>query len=158
MAREELRARILEALEAEAPEHGADIVDVQVLGSQRAPVVEVRVDHADEEAPTISLDEVAAQGVWIGEALDALDPISGPYTLEVSSPGMARPLRRERDFERFAGSEVQLKTTASEGRRSFTGTLGGMRDGSVVLVCDDGEHLIPLGEVRSCAIRPDYGI
>lgn len=158
MADEALRQQILDALEGAAPAHGADIVDVQVLGPARSPVVEVRVDHADAEAPTITLDEVAAHGAWIGELLDALDPIPGSYTLEVSSPGMARPLRRPKDFERFAGSEVQLKTNASEGRRSYTGRLLGMRDGRVAVAADDGEHEFDLAEVRSCTVRPTYDI
>ncbi|MCI2160213.1 MAG: ribosome maturation factor RimP, partial [Olsenella sp.] len=88
------RQRILDALEAAAPEHGIDIVDVEVVGSKKNPCVRVRIDHADEEAGPISLDEVAAETEWVSAAIDELDPIEGPFTLEVSSPGLSRPLRR----------------------------------------------------------------
>ena len=71
------RQRILDALEAAAPEHGIDIVDVEVVGSKKNPCVRVRIDHADEEAGPISLDEVATQTEWVSAAIDELDPIEG---------------------------------------------------------------------------------
>ena len=108
MADATLRARIIDALEQESPAHGIDIVDVEITGGTKAPVVGVRIDHADEELPTITLDEIAAQNGWIGDIIDEIDPFPGSYTLEVSSPGMARPLRKARDFERFAGETVQI--------------------------------------------------
>lgn len=156
MANEDLRGRLIAALEAEAPAHDADIVDVEVTGSNRAPVITVRVDRADEDAPRITLDEVAAHSAWVGELLDALDPVEGPYTLEVSSPGMERPLRRPRDFERFAGERVRLRTNAAEGRRSYTGTLLGFEDGTVRIECDGETFAVKLADVKTCTIKPDY--
>lgn len=156
MAPESLVRELLGVLEKRASEHGVDIVDLEVVGSRRAPVVRVRIDHADEGAPTITLDEVSAETSWISDAIDEVDPIGGPFTLEVSSPGMARPLRKERDFARFAGQTVSLTTTATEGRRRFTGMLGGMRDGSVILTVDGDEVAIPFAEVRSCKIKPSF--
>lgn len=156
MAQEDLVRRLLDVLEAHAGGHGIDIVDLEVVGSKKAPVVRVRIDHAAEDAPTITLDEVSAETGWISDVIDEADPIEGPFTLEVSSPGMARPLRTERDFVRFAGQTVSLTTTATEGRRRFTGTLGGMRDGSVILTVDGDEVAIPLAEVRSCKIKPSF--
>lgn len=208
---EEVRIALLEALEALAPVHGIDIVDVEVVGSAKARTVRVRIDHADEgvaqdarvveagaqasgpaeqgaesvasvepvaqagepaaqpaepaelvdepaaqAAGPITLEEVSAQTGWISELIDELDPIDGAYVLEVSSPGLARPLRRARDFERFAGEQVALKTTASEGRRRYTGTLRGFEDGAVLLTCDGEDVSIPLDEVRSCKIKPAF--
>ncbi len=147
---------ILAALEARAAEHGVDIVAVELVGATKNPCVRVYIDHADEQAETISLDEVAAETGWIGEVLDEVDPLPAAYTLEVSSPGMARPLRRERDFVRFAGNEVTLTTTATEGRRKFTGALDGFEDGAVVLTVDDEQVRIPLAEVKKCNIKPDF--
>lgn len=156
MAVLDVRQEVLAALEAEAPAHGIDIVDVEVTGAKSAPILRVRIDHADEEAPTISLDEVTEETAWIDETIDQLDPVPSSFTLEVSSPGMDRPLRRAHDFERFAGEQVQVQTTAIEGRRRFTGKLLGMRDDSVCLSTDEGEVLIPLAEVKSGKIKPDY--
>ena len=88
--------------------------------------------------------------------LDELDPLPGAYTLEVSSPGMDRPLRRPHDFERFAGQQIQLTTTATEGRKRFSGTLEGIADGVVRLTCDEGEFEIPFEEIKAAKIKPDY--
>ncbi|MGI6229639.1 MAG: ribosome maturation factor RimP [Tractidigestivibacter sp.] len=158
MDTKDVRTTVLEALESRAPEHGIDIVDVEVVGAQKSPCVRVRIDHADEGAPTISLDEVAQETGWISDALDELDPIEGSFTLEVSSPGMARPLRRPHDFERFAGNTVALSTTATEGRRRYTGKLLGYteQDGMVNLEVDGEQVNIPLDQVRSCTIKPNF--
>ena len=149
-------ATILEALEGVAASHDIDIVDVEVVGATKAPTVRVRIDWADEGREGISLDDVSAQTSWVSDAIDELDPFAGSYTLEVSSPGLARPLRRPRDFERFAGERVALTTTATEGRKRFSGDLVGLRDGQVVLSCDDGEVTVPLEEVRRCQIKPNF--
>lgn len=149
---------ILAALEARAADHGVDIVAVELVGATKNPCVRVYIDHADEDAETISLDEVAAETGWIGEVLDEVDPLPAAYTLEVSSPGMARPLRRERDFARFAGNEVTLTTTATEGRRKFTGTLDGFGEGCVLLTVDGESVRIPLDQVKKCNVKPDYSL
>lgn len=156
MPKEGAEKGIISALEAKAAEHGIDIVDVEVVGATKNPCVRVRIDHADEDAPTISLDEVTAETGWISEAIDELDPFPAAFTLEVSSPGLDRPLRRERDFARFAGSEVNLSTTATEGRRKFCGTLEGVEDGSVVLTCDGERVAIALEDVKKCKVKPDF--
>ncbi|MDI9589676.1 MAG: ribosome maturation factor RimP [Acidobacteriota bacterium] len=156
MASTPLELRIVEALEAKAAGHGIDVVDVEVVGAKRAPIVRVRIDHADEDRPTITLDEVSAQSGWVSEAMDELDPFPDSFVLEVSSPGLARPLRRERDFVRFAGQVVRLSTTATEGRRRYTGTLLGVEGGAVRLACDGETVAIPFGEVRSCKIQPSF--
>ena len=119
MPKEGAEKGIIAALEAKGAEHGIDIVDVEVVGATKNPCVRVRIDHADEQAPTITLDEVTAETGWISDAIDELDPFPAAFTLEVSSPGLDRPLRRERDFVRFAGSGRQPPTTATEGRRSL---------------------------------------
>lgn len=69
---------------------------------------------------------------------------------------MARPLRRERDFVRFAGSDVQLSTTATEGRRKFTGRLLGCEDGKVMLDCDGEQVAIDLLDIKKCNVKPDF--
>ena len=156
MAQTPLELKIVEALEAAAQPHGIDVVDVEVVGAKRAPIVRVRIDHADETLPTISLDEISAQSEWVNQVIDELDPFPGSFMLEVSSPGMARPLRKERDFVRFAGETVQPSTTANEGRRKFTGELLGLEDGEVRLSCDGETVAIPFDEVKSCKIKPNY--
>ena len=156
MAQSPLEMQILAALEEQAASRGIDIVDVEVVGAKRAPVVRVRIDHADEDLPTISLDEVSAQSDWVNEVIDALDPFPGSFVLEVSSPGLARPLRKERDFARFAGETVQLATKATEGRRKFTGELLGIEDGVVRLSCDNETFEIDFDQIKTCKIKPNF--
>ena len=156
MAQTPLELEILAALEAEAAKHDIDIVDVEVVGAKRAPIVRVRIDHANEELDTISLDEISAQSGWVNAVIDELDPFPDSFMLEVSSPGMARPLRKARDFERFAGEDVQVSTKATEGRRKYTGRLEGLFDGIVRVTCDGEEFDIPLDQIKSCKIKPNY--
>lgn len=156
MAQTPLELQIVAALEEQAEARGIDVVDVEVVGAKRAPVVRVRIDHADEDLPTISLDEVSAQSDWVNEVIDALDPFPGSFVLEVSSPGLARPLRKERDFARFAGETVQLTTKATEGRRKFTGELLGIEDGVVRLSCDNETFDIDFDQIKTCKIKPNF--
>ncbi len=156
VAQAELAQSILALLESKAAEHGVDIVDVDVVGATKAPCVRVRIDHADESAQTITLDEVAAETGWISDVIDEADPIEGSFTLEVSSPGMDRPLRRPHDFERFAGEQVVLKTRPVDGRSHFTGLLKGFEDGSILLECDGTDFQIPLDQLKSAKIKPSF--
>ena len=156
MADESLRDRIIAALEAECSDHGIDIVDVQITGASKLPVLDIRIDHADEDLPAITLDEIAAQSDWIGACIEAIDPFTGSYTLEVSSPGMARPLRKAHDFERFAGETVVLQTAGYEGRRKFTGTLEGIEGTAVTVTCDGEAFSFDLADIKSCTIKPVY--
>ena len=156
MPKQGLEQQIIDALEPIAAGRGIDVVDVEVVGASKAPCVRVRIDHADEDAPTISLDEVTAETAWISDALDELDPIPSSFTLEVSSPGMARPLRKPRDFARFAGQTVQVSLVPGEGRRRFTGTLLGIEGATVVLECDGERVELALDDIRKCTIKPDF--
>ena len=156
MAQEDKAAAILQALEVAGAAHGVDVLEVELVGATKAPTVRVRLDWMDEAKGTISLDDVAVQTEWVSEVVDVVDPFPGSFTLEVSSPGLDRPLRRERDFERFAGEQVALTTKAVEGRKRFSGKLVGMRDDLVVIDTDDGEQTFALDEIRRCAIKPTF--
>ena len=150
----DVRERLLTALEAEAPAHGYDIVDVEVVGVGGQSVVCVRLDYAEPGEDPVSLDDVAAQSDWVNRVVEDVDPFSGSYTLEVSSPGLDRPLRREKDFLRFAGQTVSITTTAVEGRRKYTGELLGVEDGNVAVSCDDERFSIPMDQIKSAKIKP----
>ncbi|HIZ18778.1 MAG TPA: ribosome maturation factor RimP [Candidatus Olsenella stercoravium] len=156
MPKSGIEQQIIDALEAHAAERGIDVVDVEVVGATKAPCVRVRIDHADESAPTITLDEVTEETEWISAALDELDPIPSSFTLEVSSPGLARPLRKERDFERFAGETVAVSLAPGEGRRRYTGTLLGIEGATVALEVDGERVELPFDDIRKCTIKPDF--
>lgn len=153
---EDIREALILGLEAQAESHGVDIVDVEVVGSTKTPTVRVRIDHADELAEPISLNEVSEQTAWISDYIDEADPIEGHFTLEVSSPGMARPLRKARDFERFAGEDVSLSLKGTEGRRRYTGHLEGLVNGMVSITTDEGPFSFKLEDIRTCSIKPNF--
>ena len=89
--------------------------------------------------------------------LDVSEVIRHRYRLEVSSPGIDRPLRRERDFARFAGQKAKIRTSDSvDGRRNFSGILTGMDDGKVRIECDGKAYLLPLPIIVRANLIPDW--
>ncbi len=156
MSDTELIERIGSALETEAKNHAIEIVDVEVAGSQKAPILRIRIDHADHDKEGITLDEVAAQNQWISDLLDSIDPFEASYTLEVSSPGAARPLHKLCDFERFAGNNVTVKLKDADNKRKFDAELAGVKDGKVALVVDGEEILVDIESIKFCKIKPSF--
>ncbi len=94
----------------------------------------------------------------LGDLLDVEDLIDRPYNLEVSSPGMDRPLKKDSHFQRFAGHEAKITTKISlNGQRHFKGKILAVKDGCIIL--EDrtrGAAEIPLAEVEKANLIPDY--
>ncbi|MCC2662941.1 MAG: rimP, partial [Geminicoccaceae bacterium] len=138
---------------------GFEIVRVLLTGGQR-PTLQVMVEPV-ERGP-LTLDHCAAISHAVAALLDVADPIGGTYRLEVSSPGIDRPLVKRADFERFAGLEARLETvTPIAGRRRFRGRLVGIRgrlvgiDGDdVCLQLPEGEQRIPYGAIKKAKLVP----
>jgi len=106
MQQTELVAKLVDILEPEAEKHGYELVAVEQSGGRHTPVIRVLLDREDG----VDLEAITIANRWVTELFDELDPINGPYTLEVSSPGIDRPLRKLSDFDRFAGETVTVKT------------------------------------------------
>jgi ribosome maturation factor RimP len=125
---------------------GYRIVRIQLSGRHR-PVLQLMAERDDGEPMTV--DDCARISRSVSALLDVEDPISGTYTLEVSSPGLDRPLVRPADFERFAGFVAKLETKAAiAGRRRFKGKLAGLTDGETVrLIEDTGEIEVALQNI-----------
>ena len=104
----------------------------------------------------ISVDDCAAVSHAVSQILDAEDPIKGHYTLEVSSPGLDRVLRKRAHFERFVGERVfvELKLPI-EGRRRFAGTLKSVLGGAIVVEVDGRAHELPLDRIHKARLRPE---
>ncbi|GLR83175.1 ribosome maturation factor RimP [Azospirillum oryzae] len=114
---------------------GYEVVRVQISGGQRA-ILQIMAERADGAPMTV--EDCADISRSVSALLDVEDPIREAYTLEVSSPGIDRPLTRLKDFERFAGFEARLESRmAIDGRKRFKGMLKGVEDG---LVCIDTEQ------------------
>ena len=104
----------------------------------------------------VSLDDCSRVSRQLSAQLDVEEPIEHRYTLEVSSPGLDRPLYSDGDFARFAGREVRVSTYAPfEGRRRFSGRLNGLINGAVHLVLDgEREIAIPRSQIASAKLEP----
>ena len=98
--------QLLDALAPRAEQEGVEIVTVEVAGAKKAPTIRVYIDTPDG----VSFDELSSAQAWINDLMDELDPFPGAYTLEVSSPGIDRPLRTAEHFARFVGDTAVLKT------------------------------------------------
>jgi ribosome maturation factor RimP len=103
----------------------------------------------------VTLDDCARVSRQLSVQLDVEDPIEGRYTLEVSSPGLDRPLLSDRDFARFAGRQIRLSTLVPlEGRRNFQGRLDGLVDGSVRMTLEGGHRVdIPRDQVAKARLE-----
>lgn len=131
---------------------GYEIVRVLVMGSHR-PVVQIMIERVDRHP--VSVEDCVAVSRTVSALLDVEDPISGPYTLEVSSPGIDRPLTRPEHFDRFAGFEAKLETrSAVDGRKRFRGRLLGLAGDRVRIATAEGELELPLSDLHKAKLVP----
>ncbi|HEV2303662.1 MAG TPA: ribosome maturation factor RimP [Stellaceae bacterium] len=138
-------ANITQVIEPALVAMGYRLVRV-VVTSGREARLQIMAERADE-AP-MSVEDCAAISRALSPLLDVADPIAGTYTLEVSSPGIERPLTRPEDYDRFAGRAAKIELArAIDGRKRFRGRLNGTADGTIRLVLDEAEVRLPLSVV-----------
>ena len=114
---------------------GYELVRLRLMGGKRATLQIM----AERPEGWIEVDDCARISRAVSAVLDVEDPIEGEYTLEVSSPGIDRPLTRLKDFDRYAGHEAKLETeTPIDGRKRFKGVLAGVEDGEVLIEIPEG--------------------
>jgi ribosome maturation factor RimP len=105
----------------------------------------------------VSVDDCARVSHQVSGILDVEDPIPEQYMLEVSSPGMDRPLYTLEQFQAYAGHQVQLRLRVPfEGRRKFKGLLNGVEGDEVLLVVDDEEYLLPIDYIDRANVIPQF--
>jgi len=140
-----LGRRIEELIAPTVADLGYGVVQIQLFGRQR-PRLQVMIERTDGQA--MNVDDCAAASRAISAILDVEDPIEGAYTLEVSSPGIDRPLTRSADFERFAGFVAKIEVTVPvDGRRRFQGKLLGLEGDDVRIEIDGQPMNLPLADV-----------
>jgi ribosome maturation factor RimP len=124
---------------------GYRLVRAAVTGAQR-PTLQVMAERRDEAPMTV--EDCADISRSISALLDVADPIAGAYTLEVSSPGIDRPLVRPEDYDRFAGFAARIELSRPlDGRKRFHGRLLGRAEEHVRLVGETGEVRLPLAAI-----------
>jgi len=129
---------------------GYEVVRVLVSGN-RSPTLQIMVERRDDVSMTV--DDCAEVSRTVSALLDVEDPIPTAYRLEVSSPGIDRPLTKKTDFDRFAGFEARLETAQPiEGRRRFQGRLVGLDGEDVRIALADGERRIAYDAIKKAKL------
>lgn len=138
--------RLHDLIEPTVDNLGYELVRVIVQGTRRQ-TVQVMIERKD--GMLLSVDECALVSRAVSALMDVHDPVQGAYSLEVSSPGVDRPLTRKKDYEMWRGFDAKIETkTAIEGRRRFTGLLDGCDASGVLrLLCEEGVVFIALNDV-----------
>ena len=137
---------LAEAAERVLAPLGYEVLEVKVSAKGRTPRVLVRIDRGDEA--TVSVDDVARASEAFGLELDRLDPFTGPYKLEVESPGAERPLLRSRHFERFHDLKAKVRT----GEDAFTGVIREVTEESVTFEVDGERRELDLTTIQSARL------
>ena len=133
-----LAADVAAVFETVLEDLGFRLVRVKIQGDGRDRTVQLMAERPDG---SINVDDCEAISKALSPVLDVNDPVSGAYRLEVSSPGIDRPLVRPSDFEDWSGHEAKIELNeAIDGRKRFKGVLEGFEDGEVRLKTDTGEH------------------
>jgi ribosome maturation factor RimP len=135
---------------------GFELVGVEYQSQGRGgSLLRVYIDHAKG----IGVEDCTAVSHQISGVLDVEDPIKENYNLEVSSPGLDRPLFFAKDFERFAGSKVHIRLRVKLlDRRRFEGVLNGMQDDDVLVVVDGEEFALPLDLIDKARLVPEFDL
>ncbi|ALI55755.1 hypothetical protein IMCC12053_1808 [Celeribacter marinus] len=122
---------------------GFELVRVRLMSSTKSKTLQIMAQRPDGG---IEVDECAQISTAVSAVLDVEDPIEDEYTLEVSSPGIDRPLTRLKDFAAFEGYEVKIETTEMiDGRRRFKGALAGVEGEDVLLAIEENGEELTIG-------------
>jgi ribosome maturation factor RimP len=159
------RDALLRVVEPVVRAHGAEVVDVELRREQSGWVLRIYVEKAGAAANALSTKDAAVTlelcadvSRDLSPALDVADLVPHAYNLEVSSPGVERPLRGEPDFVRFAGQKAKLKLREPVGgQRVVVGILQGVSDGKVGVREGSRVHAVPLGAVDTARLVFEFG-
>jgi ribosome maturation factor RimP len=124
---------------------GFELVDVEFLPAHRRWVLRLYIDKEDG----VTIDDCASVSQELGNLIDVKDLIQHPYVLEVSSPGLNRPLTREKDFLRAVGKKVKVRMVVPiKGRRNYTGCLSRFEEGTLYMKLEEEEVALPWPQVE----------
>jgi ribosome maturation factor RimP len=143
----ELRERLVAVVEPLLTREGYELVEAEIVGSGPSTIVRLFIDKPGG----VTLDDCASVSEAVSAMLDVEDPIDSAYNLEVSSPGLDRPLRRPADYDRFLGKRARIKTygpvDGAENRKVFVGNLVAREEGIVRIDVDGKVYAVPLDAV-----------
>lgn len=142
IAKTAIDKRLAQIVEPVAQDLGLELVRLRLMSGQH-PTLQIMAQRPDG---SMEVEDCARLSTAVSAVLDVEDPITDAYTLEVSSPGIDRPLTRLKDFEQWAGHEAKIETSeAIDGRRRFKGVLQGTEGDEVLLEIEQGKETVTIG-------------
>src|ERR1041384_3321964 len=172
MSRNPLQQRLISIVEPVCLAAGYELVELRFVLEQGGWTLRVAIDrpldeHSDpDEVPTDRVDLLDCENLSreLSAVLDVEDPIPQAFSLEVSSPGIDRPLRTVAHYQHFAGSEAKIQLAVplrhapqgSPERRNFKGILQGVVDGKVAIECDGTTFELPMDDIEHARLVPDW--
>ena len=147
-------AQLQQLIEPAVESLGYELVGVEYRGGATNGLLRIYIDHEDG----ITVDDCQKVSHQLSGLLDVEDPIQGHYALEVSSPGLDRPLVRPEDFRKRVGATVKLKLRRPDeaGRRNFTGSLMEATDDGVVVEVDKERFSLPYTAIERARLVPKF--
>jgi len=132
---------------------GYELVEIEYLPNPKYGVLRLYIDSENG----IQLDDCTAVSHQVSALIDVEDPLPGKFNLEISSPGLDRPLRKLEDFEKFTGETVKIKTSmALAGQRNFKGQLVAVENDELVLECDNKQLRVPHAAIDKARLVPNF--
>ena len=148
------QADLQDLLEPGAQALGFEVLAVEISGGPGQAVLRVYIDGPEG----VTVDDCARASHQFSAILDVEDPIPGQYTLEVSSPGLDRPLTKARHFQAVVGRQIRVQTdVAVEGRKRFRGRLNDADSERLEMIIDGETYRIPLSRVAKARLVPEHG-
>src|SRR5262245_9091556 len=161
MAAETVVDKVREIAARVAADRGLEIFDVQFRREASGMVLRVQIDRPGPAATaeeSVSVDDCARVSRDLSAILDVEDVVPTAYTLEVSSPGLDRPLRSADDYRRFSGRRAKVvMSEAVDGQKFFKGRIGGVEGTDILLDGDDGRrHRVPIGVITRANLEVEF--
>ena len=148
-----LEQKLTGMLEPVIESMGYELVAVEIAGSGKGTILRVYIDSEDG----ITVDDCADVSYQVSGVLDVEDPLHGKYTLEVSSPGLERPLVKPEHFRQFIGARVRVRSTEPVlGRRKFKGVLDSFDGDNLVIAVDNEIYEVPFSSVEKANLVSEY--
>ncbi len=143
VARRRIRDHIRTLLTPTIEELGCELVGVSLTGDRTGRILRLSIDKPGG----VKVEDCTRISRAVSPELDVEDPLPGRYRLEVSSPGLERPLQRHSDFQRFRGFQARVRTLPGAGRTNWLGTLLGLENGAVVMEVDGERQVFAFEEI-----------
>lgn len=155
-----VRRSVVDLVEPLVAAEGYELVDAEYVMARGRPILRLYIDTVPPGTPErgVTVDDCQHVSRLVSDVLDVEDVVPGEYNLEVSSPGLFRPLTKPEHYARAVGERIKVKTYEKiEGRKTFTGRLQAREDEHVVVTVDDGTTFrVPVPAIAKANLEPQF--